>query len=85
MLFQRPADARLAKSGQRAIWPEWHGVAVIEDIPKPEPLPTAYLWRHLDSGSFLWSAGGTASSAWVRVATVTFDEDGNAHVERVAS
>jgi len=38
------ADARLLASGQRAIWPEGHGVAAIEDIPKPEPLPTLYVW-----------------------------------------
>lgn len=77
------ADARLAESGQRVkggVWPEGHGVVEIEDIPKPEPLPTAYLSRNLISGGLYWDA--LLWPNYTRIATVTFDADDNATVVR---
>ena len=74
-------DARLAESGQRAIWPEGHGVAVIEDIPKPEPLPTAYLCIAGKGKVMTWDNVGN-SAEWECIATVTFDENDVATVVR---
>ena len=78
--FRDGTDARLAESGQRATWPEGHGVAVIEDIPKPAPLPTAYYLRHGRSGLTTWDKSAE-SHGWTLVATITFDEAGNPHRE----
>ena len=72
------AATRLAQSGQRAIWPTGHGVAAIEDIPKPEPLPKVYLW--LSGSHIVASVAGYKTGALV--ATVTFDADDNATVTR---
>ena len=70
------ADARLARSGQRAIWPEGHGVVVIEDIPKPEPLPTIYYWNDA------WTSTALRSAHFGLIATITFDENDVATVVR---
>ena len=88
-------DARLAKSGQRAIWPEGHGVAVIEDIPKPEPLPNR--WVNLYDGDPFWGFPDRAAAddgegmkcGWTRIGVLHLwtDADGvdHAEIERVQS
>jgi hypothetical protein len=77
------ADAYLTDSGQRGKWPEGHGVVEIEDIPRPEPLPTAYYWRD-EYGNLCLSQHHPRGERYLRalVATVTFDEDDNATVVR---
>lgn len=73
-------DAALTERGQRpkgGVWPDGFGVVELEDIPKPEPLPTIHFYRS-DRLNRVWP-----STDWYttpeRVATITFDEDGNPH------
>ena len=75
-----PFVDHLAEWGQRATFDQ-NGVAVIEDIPKPEPLPKAYLW--LSGSSIVASVAGARTGALV--ATVTFDEHDKPTVTRVTS
>lgn len=78
-------DRELAKRGQRpkgGVWPEGFGVVELEDIPKPEPLPPAYFVSNR-LGESSWWLNVPLGPDYTHVATVTFDEDGNPHVERV--
>lgn len=82
-------DEVLAERGQRpkgGVWPDGFGVVELEDIPRPEPLPTAYCWRSNKTGAADWVAESQGQGPnYALIATVTFDENDVATVTRHTS
>ena len=76
------ADARLAESGQRAVWPEEPGLAVLHDLPGVSDMQ---MWCYQLGSQRLWRDYGpiVADSKWQLIATLKV-RDGTPTIEQVA-
>ena len=75
------AEARLAESGQRAVWPAKPGLAVLHDLPAVSDMQ---MWCYQLGSQRLWRDYGpiVADSKWQLIATLKV-RDGTPTIEQV--